>query len=74
MGTWSVNPSQGVTFSPSATDDSPTINFPENTSNSEKKYTVTYDDGNGNCGSMKVRQKPGSGGGGGGEYEITIEN
>lgn len=69
MGTWNVTPSQGVTFSPSASDDNPTISFPANESSSEKTYTVKYNDGNGNCGSMKVRQKPGSGGGGGGEQE-----
>lgn len=72
MGTWNVTPSQGVTFSPSASDDNPTISFPANESSSEKTYTVKYDDGNGNCGSMKVRQKPGSGGGGGGGGDIHV--
>lgn len=78
MGTWNVTPSQGVTFSPSASDDNPTISFPANESSSEKTYTVKYDDGNGNCGSMKVRQKPGSGGGGGGDLtghcSVSIQN
>lgn len=71
MGTWSVKPPNDVTFIPNATSDKVTINFPENKSDSDKIYTVEYDDEKGNCGSMNVRQKPGSGGGGGGVNPVV---